>query len=104
MKVAAKLAELFPLTHKFSKRSYVGIFWNERTRYTPLDPKLMFWVALHHFIMTRKSVQNEAKLRWNISQRKYPIHSFGPKTHVLGHFAPFRYSMKVGAKGPNWCH
>jgi hypothetical protein len=31
MKVDAKLAELAPLTHKFAKRSCVGIFRNERT-------------------------------------------------------------------------
>jgi hypothetical protein len=27
-----------------------------------------------------------------------PIHSIGPKTHVLGRFEPFRYCMKVDAK------
>jgi hypothetical protein len=31
MKVDAKLAELAPLTHKFSKRSCVYIFRNERS-------------------------------------------------------------------------
>jgi hypothetical protein len=30
-KVDAKLAELAPLTHKFTKRSCVGSFRNERT-------------------------------------------------------------------------
>jgi hypothetical protein len=44
MKVGAKLAELVPLMHKFPKRSCVGIFHNDRTRSTPLDPKVMFWV------------------------------------------------------------
>jgi hypothetical protein len=43
-KVDAKLAKLVPLTHKFAKQSHVRIFRNERTRSTPLDPKLMFWV------------------------------------------------------------
>jgi hypothetical protein len=42
MKVDAKLTELVPLTQKFPKQSPVGIFRNERTRSTPLDPKLMF--------------------------------------------------------------
>jgi hypothetical protein len=42
-KLDAKLAELAQLTHKFAKRSCFGIFHNERTRSTPLDPKLMFW-------------------------------------------------------------
>jgi hypothetical protein len=41
-KVDAKLAELVPLTHKFAKESRVRIFCNERTSFTPLDPKLMF--------------------------------------------------------------
>jgi hypothetical protein len=42
-KVNAKLAELAPLAHKFGKRRSIGTFRNERTRSTPLDPKLMFW-------------------------------------------------------------
>jgi hypothetical protein len=42
-KFDAKLAELVPLTHKFATQSRVGIFCNERTRSTPLDPRLMFW-------------------------------------------------------------
>ena len=29
-------------------RSRVGIFRNERTRYTPLDPKLMFWCVSYY--------------------------------------------------------
>jgi len=38
-KVDAKRAKL---VQKFMPRSRVGIFRNERTRSTPLDPKLMF--------------------------------------------------------------
>jgi len=38
-KVSAKRAKL---VQKFMPRSRVGIFRNERTRSTPLDPKLMF--------------------------------------------------------------
>ena len=39
-KLGAKRAEL---VQKFVPRSRVGIFRNERTRSTPLDPKLTFW-------------------------------------------------------------
>ena len=39
-KLGAKQAEL---VQKFVPRSRVGIFRNERTRSTPLDPKLTFW-------------------------------------------------------------
>jgi hypothetical protein len=57
-KVDEKLAELAPLTHKLSKRSYVGTFRNERNRSTPLDPKLMFWGVSDRFVTARKSMQN----------------------------------------------
>ena len=39
--LGAKQAELL---QKFVPRSRVGIFFNERTRSTPLDPKPMFFV------------------------------------------------------------
>jgi hypothetical protein len=38
------------------------------------------------------------KSRRNFSQGTHPIHSVGPKTHVLGRFGPFRYCTKVDAK------
>jgi hypothetical protein len=40
----------------------------------------------------------KTKLHQNFSQRTHPILSIGPKTHVLGCFEQFCYSMKVGAK------
>jgi hypothetical protein len=58
MKVDAKLAELVPFMHKFARQGRAGIFWNERTRSTPLDPKLMFWSVSDRFISARKSMQN----------------------------------------------
>ena len=42
--LGGKLAEL---VQKFVPRNRVGIFPNERTRSTPLDPKLMFWFVFH---------------------------------------------------------
>jgi hypothetical protein len=57
-KVDAKLAKLVPLTHKFVKQSRVGIFRNERTRSTPLDPKLILWGVSDRFITAQKSMQN----------------------------------------------
>jgi hypothetical protein len=50
MKIDAKRAEVEQLVHKFVQRSRVGIFRNERTRSTPLDPKLIFWCVLDRFI------------------------------------------------------
>ena len=43
-KLGGKRAEL---VQKFVPRNRVGIFPNERTRSTPLDPKLMFWRVFH---------------------------------------------------------
>ena len=44
-KLGAKRSEL---VQKFVPQSRVGIFCNERTRSTSLDPKLMFWWVLFH--------------------------------------------------------
>ena len=43
-KLDAKRAELVQM---FVPRSRLRIFRNERTRSTPLDPKLMFWFVFH---------------------------------------------------------
>ena len=44
-KLGAKRAEV---VQKFVHRSRVGIFCNERTRSTPLDPKVTFWCVLYY--------------------------------------------------------
>ena len=44
-KLGAKRAEL---VQNFVPRSRIEIFRNERTRSTPLDPKLMFWGVSYH--------------------------------------------------------
>ena len=44
-KLGAKRAEL---VQKFVPRSRVGIFRNERTRSSPLDPKLTFWCVSYY--------------------------------------------------------
>ena len=46
MKLGAKRGELVQLMQKFVARSHVGIFRNERTQSTPLDPDLMFWYVV----------------------------------------------------------
>jgi hypothetical protein len=58
MKVDAKLAKQVPLSHKFAMQIRIGIFRNERTRSTPLDPKLMFWGVSDRFVPARKWMQN----------------------------------------------
>ena len=78
---------------KFVPRSRVGIFRNERTGSTPLDPILTFWCISYYLgafgtvwlpYETRcKTGRTCAKVRAtksrrNFSQRTHPIHPFGP--------------------------
>src|SRR4029079_97353 len=92
------------LVQKFVPRSRVGIFRNEHTRSTPLDPKLMFWCVSDYLGPFRtvwllcetqyKTGQTSAKFRAtksrrNFSQRTHPIHPIGPYTDVLVRFILF---------------
>ena len=89
-KLSPKRAEV---VQKFVPRSRVGIFCNERTRSTPLDPKLTFscvsyylgafgtvWLPYESRCKTgRSSAKVRAtKSRWNFLQRTHPIHPVGP--------------------------
>src|SRR6185437_9318579 len=94
-KLGAKRAEL---VQKFVPRSRVGIFHNERTGSTPLDPKLTFrrvsyylgafgtvWL---HYETRCKTGRTSAKVvatksRWNFSQRTNPNHPIRPYTDIL---------------------
>jgi len=49
MKLGAKRGELEQLMQKFVPQNHVGIFRNERTKPTPLDPKLMIRSVLLYF-------------------------------------------------------
>jgi len=89
-KLGAKRAKL---VQKFVPRGRVRIFRNERTRSTPLDPKLMFWCVSYYLgafgtvwlpYETRcKTGRTSAKVRAtksrrNFSQQTHPILSIGP--------------------------
>jgi len=107
-KLGAQRAEL---VQKFVPRSRVGIFHNECTRSTPLDPKLMFWRVSYRLgafetvwlpYETRcKTGQTSAKGRsmkshQNCSQRTHPIHPLDPKLTFWG------VSYYLGAFGTVW--
>src|SRR6185436_10881108 len=89
-KIGAKRAEL---VQKFVPRSRVGICRNERTRSTPLDPKLTFWFVSYYLgafgtvwlpYKTRCTRgRSSAKVRatkscQNFLQRTHPIRPIGP--------------------------
>ena len=101
MKLGAKWAKL---VQKFVPRSRIGIFRNEGTRSTPLDPKLMFscisnylgafgtvWLRYEtRCKMGRPSAKVRAtKSRRNFSQRTHPIHPVGTLTDILVLFMLF---------------
>ena len=121
-KHGAKRAKLVQLMQKFVQRCLIRIFQNERSRSTPLDPKLMFWcvsfclgafgtVSLLHktCCKTRQTVQLMQKfvpwclVRIYATNAPDPHHSslrssFGVFLSVRVHFGPFRYCTKHGAK------
>ena len=96
MKLAAKLTKLVQLMQKFVPRCLVRIFRNERSRSTPLDPKLMFWcVSFHLGAFGTVSLLHETrckmgqpgaikakvcatKSRQNFSKLTLSIHTIGP--------------------------
>jgi len=90
VKLGAKRSELL---QKFVPRSRVGVYHDERTRSTPLDPKLMFWSVSYHLVAfgtvklpyeyRGKTFRTSAKVRdtkshRSLSQRTHPIHPIGP--------------------------
>ena len=121
-KHGAKRAKLVQLIKKFVQRCLVRIFQNERSRSTPLDPKLMFWcvsfrlgafgtVSLLHktCCKIRQTGAINAKVRAMNLVRIYatndpdPYHwtlnsCFGVFLSVWGHLEPFCYRMKLAAK------
>ena len=115
-KLGAKRAELL---QKFLPRIRVGIFRNERTRSTLLDPKLTFWCVLYYLgafetvwlpYKTRyKTGQTCAKVRATKSLRIFrnertrstPLDlklTFGAFHTIWVHSGPFGCLMKLGAK------
>ena len=66
--LGATCAKLVQLMQKFVQRCVVRIFWNERSRSTPLDPKFMFWFvsfrlgALEPFRYCKKLAAKHTKL------------------------------------------
>ena len=107
-KLGAKRAEL---VQKFVPRSRIGIFRDEGTRSTPLDPKLTFWCVSYYFggfgtvwlpygtlcITGRTSSKVRAmKSHRNFSQQTHLIHPLDHKltfwcdSYCLGAFGTVR--------------
>src|SRR6185503_11836852 len=63
---------------KFEPRTRIGIFGNERTRSTPLDPKLTFW-CISYNLGTFGTVSCLSKLG---AKRAELVQKFVPRSHV----------------------
>jgi len=84
------------------RRSRVGVFHDERTQSTPLDPKLMFWCVSYHLgafgtvwlpYKTRcKTGRTSAKVRATKSRRSFSrsTHPDPPHWTLNSRFAAFR--------------
>ena len=118
-KLGAKRAEL---VQKFVTQSRVGIFRNERTYSTPLDPKLIFWRILYYsgvfgtivclMKLGAKWAELVQKVRFHEVASKFfatnapdPPHCiqnscFGAFRTIWVHFEQFGLLTKLGAIGP----
>ena len=113
------VAKRSKLVQKFVPRSRVRIFRNERTRSTPLDPKLSFWCVSYYLgafgtiwlpHKTRcKTSRTSAKFMprsrvgifCNEHTRSSPLdpkRRFGAFHTIWVHSGPFGCLMKLGAK------
>jgi len=95
-KLGAKRAKLVQLLQNFVQRCLIRIFRNERSRSTPLDPKLIFWcvsfrlgafgtISLLHRTRCKmgqlgaiNARVRATKSHQNFSKRTLPIHTIGP--------------------------
>ena len=118
-KLGAKRAKLVQKFMPRSRVELVGIFRNERTRSTPLDPKLMFsaihtiWVHLEPFGCHTNHGVKRAELVQKFVPRScigfftmntpdpphWPLNSrFGVFRTLWMHLGPFGCRTKLGAK------
>ena len=114
-KLGAKRAEQ---VQKFVPRSRVGIFQIERTRSTPLDPKLTFWCVLFHldafgtvwlpYETWYKTGRTSAKVRATKSRRNF-LHERTQSTPLDTKLTFWCVSYYLGAFGTvrlpyeTWC-
>ena len=107
------------LVQKFVPRSNVRIFWNECSRFTPLDPKMMFWCISYYLgadgtvrlpyetrCKTGRTNANvcATKSHWKFSQQSTRSTTLDPKLMfslfctIWVHLGPFGCLTKLGAK------
>ena len=96
-KLVAKRAELVP---KFVPQSCVRIFYNERTRSNPLDPKLMFWCVFHTVWVHSGPFGCITKLG---GKRAEQVQKFVPRSRVGIFYNEHTRSTPLDPKLMFWC-
>ena len=97
MELGGKRAEL---VQKFVPRNHIGIFPNERTRSTPLDPKLMFWFVFHTIWVHSGSFGCLTKLG---TKRAELVQMFVPRSRVRIFRNERNRSYPLDPKLTFWC-
>ena len=92
-KLGAKRAELL---QKFVPRGRIGIICNERTRSTPLDPKLTFW-CVSYYLGAFKTIWLPYKTQYKTGQK------FVPRSHVGFFRNEHTRSTPLDPKLKFWC-
>ena len=99
------------LVQKFVPRSRFGIFRNERTRSTPLEPKLMFWCVSYYWVLsgpfgclTKLSAKRAEQVQKIVPRSRFGIfHNEGTRSTPLGPKLMFWCVLYyLGALGTVW--
>ena len=99
-KLGAKRAKLVQLMQKFVQRCLVR---NERSRSTPLDPKLIFWcVSFRLGAYGTFSLLHETRCK--MGQPDAINARFRAFLFVWVHLGPLCYCTNLMQNAPNWCN
>ena len=102
MKLGAIRGELMQLMQKFVTRSHVGIFCNECTQSTPLDPKLMFR-CVHSISVHLGSFCNCMNLVAKQTELVQLMQKFMPRNSIVIFHNQRTWSTPLDPKLMFWC-
>ena len=103
MKLGAERVELVQLMDKFVPLSRIGIFRNERTRSTPLDPKLKYWFFFVLFGYILDLFCYCTKLGAKQIELEQLMKKFVPRNRIRVFRNERTRSTPLDAKLMNWC-
>ena len=103
MKLGAERVELVQLMDKFVPLSRIGIFRNERTRSTPLDPKLKYWFFFVLFGYILDLFCYCTKLGAKQIELEQLMKKFVPRNRIRVFHNEHTRSTPLYAKLMNWC-